>query len=117
MPLDDREQRILAEIERQFYEEDPDLAHAVRNISHRGLSRWGLRWSIAGFLVGIVLLLATFRVNVLIASVGFVLIVVSATAAVQAVRHGDTTRSGEGSGRLRSWVAKTRDRRRDQGSS
>jgi hypothetical protein len=32
MPLDDKEQEILAEIERQFYEEDPQLAHAVKNI-------------------------------------------------------------------------------------
>ena len=29
MPLDDHEQKILAEIERQFYEEDPELARAV----------------------------------------------------------------------------------------
>ena len=33
MPLDDREQRILEEIERQFYQDDPRLAESVRGAS------------------------------------------------------------------------------------
>ena len=38
MPLDDREQKILAEIERQFYEEDPELARAVDRIPEEVLA-------------------------------------------------------------------------------
>ena len=39
MPLSDREQKILAEIERHFYEEDPALARAVRNIDRNPRTR------------------------------------------------------------------------------
>ena len=50
MPLDDHEQRILEEIEKQFYEEDPALAHAVRNIDRSG--RFGVRLPLVGVIVG-----------------------------------------------------------------
>lgn len=114
MPLDDREQQILAEIERQFYEEDPDLAHAVRNISGRGMSRWSVRLAVAGIFVGIVILLATFRYNTVIALTGFLLIVISTTAVLREYRRRESGDS-EGdarSSRLTSWTAKIRNNRR-----
>ena len=88
MPLDDREQRILAEIERQFYEEDPGLAHAVRNIDRSG--RFGVRLPLLGLVVGIVVVLVAFTVSTLVAVAGFVLMVVSATA----LAHGIKARGG-----------------------
>ena len=111
MPLDDREQQILAEIERQFYEEDPDLAHAVRNISGRGLSRWAGRFAIAGIVVGIIVLLAAFRFNTFIALTGFLMIVVSITAVLRGNRRRDSGGEGddEGTGLWNSWSAKFRD--------
>jgi len=84
MPLDDREQRILAEIERRFYEEDPAFAEAVRNVERP--ARFGVRWSLVGLVLGIALVLVTFTVNLPVATVGFVLMVVSATALVRAFR-------------------------------
>ena len=114
MPLDDREQQILAEIERQFYEEDPDLAHAVRNISGRGMSRWSVRLAVAGIFVGIVILLATFRYNTVIALTGFLLIVISTTAVLREYRRresGDSAGDARSS-RLTSWTAKIRNNRR-----
>jgi hypothetical protein len=36
MPLSDREQKILAEIERHFHAEDPNLVRAVRRIDRSG---------------------------------------------------------------------------------
>jgi hypothetical protein len=114
MPLDDREQQILAEIERQFYEEDPDLAHAVRNISGRGMSRWSVRLAVAGIFVGIVILLATFRYNTVIALTGFLLIVISTTAVLREYRRresGDSAGNARSS-RLTSWTAKIRNNRR-----
>lgn len=114
MPLDDREQQILAEIERQFYEEDPDLAHAVRNISGRGMSRWSVRLAVAGIFVGIVVLIATFRYNTVIALTGFLLIVISTTAVLREYRRRDSTSepAETASGRLSSWTAKIRNNRR-----
>ena len=84
MPLDDHEQRILDEIERQFYEQDPDLARAVRNIDRRG--RYGVRYPLAGLVIGIVVVLATFTVSRWIAIGGFALMVISATALAYGIR-------------------------------
>lgn len=92
MPLDDHEQQILAEIERRFYEEDPDLAHKVRNIDRP--SRHGIRLPIAGIVVAALVILASFTSQTLIALAGFALLVVSATALVQALR----ARLGDGRG-------------------
>ncbi len=84
MPLDDREQRILAEIERQFYEDDPELARAVKNIERAG--RFGVRLPLLGLLVGLATVVFFFTSQTLVALVGFTVMVVSATALVQAVR-------------------------------
>ena len=114
MPLDDREQQILAEIERQFYQEDPDLAHAVRNISGRGLARFSSRFAIAGILVGVVTLIATFRYNTFIGLFGFLLIVISTTALLRGYRRrdGSIEEMVEGPSRWSSWTAKIKNRRR-----
>ena len=114
MPLDDREQQILQEIERQFYEEDPDLAHAVSNISGRRFHRWADRLAIAGIVIGIIVLLATFRYNPFVSVAGFLLIVISTTAVLRSNRHrgGDEDPNGSSSSRWNSWSAKFRDKGR-----
>lgn len=86
MGLDDREQRILAEIERQFYKEDPDLADAVRNISRKRASRGQVRVAIFGAVAGFVLLLWSFTSSTALASVGFLILVASVFVIVQAKR-------------------------------
>ena len=83
MPLDDHEQQILDEIERQFYEEDPDLAHAVRNIDRT--TRFGVRLPAIGTLAGMAIMLLFFTINTVVALTGFVLTVVAATALVQGI--------------------------------
>ena len=83
MPLDDKEQRILAEIERQFYEEDPELARAVRKIERP--SRVGARLSLLGVIVGLTIVIAYVSYT-WIAVAGFALLVVSATSLVNAIR-------------------------------
>lgn len=81
MPLDDREQRILAEIERQFYEDDPDLVQAVKNIDRsRGI---GIRLPLVGLIGGLAIVVAFFTSQTLVALAGFTLMVVSATALAQ----------------------------------
>lgn len=85
MPLDDHEQRILDEIERQFYEEDPDLALAVRNIDRSG--RFGVRLPLVGLIAGMVVVLATFTSSTPLAILGFVLMVGSATALAHGIRN------------------------------
>lgn len=83
MPLDDREQRILAEIERQFYEDDPELARAVKNIDRS--SRFGIRLPLVGLVAGLIVVVVFFTRQTVVALVGFGLMVASATALVQAI--------------------------------
>lgn len=85
MPLDDREQRILAEIERQFYEDDPELAEAVKNIDRS--RSFGLRLPLVGLIAGLAVVVVFFTSQTLIALVGFVLMVASATALVHEIRR------------------------------
>lgn len=92
MPLDDKEQRILEEIERQFYEEDPDLARAVKRIEKP--SRIGLRLSIVGVIAGLAIVIAYVSVT-WIAVLGFTLLVASATSLVNALRVRGWRRSEE----------------------
>ena len=84
MPLDDNEQKILAEIERQFYEEDPELARAVRDIQRP--SRIGARLAIVGIIAGLVVIVSFFTSNTLVALAGFGLVVASATVLVTGLR-------------------------------
>lgn len=96
MSLDDREQQILAEIERQFYEEDPSLAKAVRNIDRS--RRFGVRLPTAGLVVGVVVVIAFFTINTFIALAGFLVMVLSATALVYELSDRVRAESGEGNG-------------------
>lgn len=101
MGLDDREQRILAEIERQFYEEDPDLADAVRNITRASSSRWRFRLAIVGTVVGLAVALGSVLWNTWVALGGFVILVVSGATLIQALRlrSGKLDLASVGSGR------------------
>ena len=76
MPLTPHEQRILEEIERRLAEEDPRL---VQNVSKATVSAHALRrirWGLAGFIVGFVLLLL-FVASIWFALAGFALMLAS----------------------------------------
>lgn len=86
MPLNEQEQKILDEIERRFYEEDPALASAVRTITPR--RRFGLskRVAIVVLVLGVMMLAGAFSghpIGLVVAVAGFVLMVWSATTLVQ----------------------------------
>jgi len=111
MPLDDREQRILEEIERQFYEDDPQLAETVRTAGLAAASGGQLKWALLGLVSGAVLMLVFFTRLTLVALAGFVLMVLSVAwlAAIARRRAGvaserawrDRLRRHPGSGRQR----------------
>jgi hypothetical protein len=84
MALDDHERKILAEIERQFYEEDPELARAVRQIAKP--SRIGVRLAMVGVVAGLAIVIAFFASNTLVAFLGFGVLVGSAAALATSLR-------------------------------
>lgn len=74
MPLSEHEERVLAEIERQLEEEDPGLMARARRVAvgHPGRR---LRWAAAGFVLGLISLLAlTFHFAFGVAGVALMLV-------------------------------------------
>jgi hypothetical protein len=57
VPLSEHEQRLLDQIERALYAEDPKFASTVRTTDLRSVMRRRLRWAAAILVVGFVLLL------------------------------------------------------------
>jgi hypothetical protein len=87
MPLDDREQRILEEIERRFYQDDPRLAESVRDARLATSSSRHLRWAGLGFVVGAGLMFGFFTSETLIALAGFAAMVASVVWMVAILRR------------------------------
>ncbi|MGH9247518.1 MAG: DUF3040 domain-containing protein [Acidimicrobiales bacterium] len=71
MPLSEDEQRILQEIEQQFYETDPAFVREVESTTLYRHAFRNLKWATAGFLVGVAILVwALLNGNVLVAFIG-----------------------------------------------
>lgn len=91
MPLSDHEQRLLDEIERALYEEDPKFAASVRAARGRSRTRRSIALCILGALVGLGLVLVGLIFAVIALSVvGFVLVVGACGYAVQTLRGRDS---------------------------
>lgn len=112
MPLDDREQRILEEIERQFYQEDPKLAETVRNTTLATFMARRARWAALVFAGGLILMLVFFTRNLAVALAGFLAMVGAAFWIVSAVHNRNSSTGGESLG---DWWTRTRRRWRKDG--
>ena len=86
MPLSEHEQRILAEIERRLLEEDPKFAHHVGSTFQAHLSP-RLKLAAAGFVVGLIVLVAGFAQNVALGVAGFVIMLVAIFEFVRTLRR------------------------------
>lgn len=86
MPLSEDEERILHQIEQRFYTNDPQSA---RRIGETTLPRYlarNCRWAMLGFILGLVVLLASFASSWILGIAGFVIMVVSAIVFTQNLR-------------------------------
>ena len=90
MPLDDREQKILDEIEAQFLQDDPKLAKAALKVWSVDLFRRTSQRSAFGFVLGLIIMLVFFLTLTWVAMVGFVIMVASASFFVVAFRRKTT---------------------------
>ena len=86
VPLSEDEQRILHEIERSFYENDPEFARGVSTATLNRHAGRNTKWSIAGFVVGLVLLV-TQLTTFWLAAVGFLAMLGSAFVFVSNLRR------------------------------
>ncbi|MFD4527807.1 DUF3040 domain-containing protein [Streptomyces sp. NPDC058470] len=83
MPLSEHEQRMLEQMERALYAEDPKFATALEGSGLRTYTRRRVYQAVAGFLVGIALLMAGMvTVQIWLSVVGFLVMLGCAVLAV-----------------------------------
>jgi hypothetical protein len=78
MPLSEDEQRILHQIEQQFYESDPAFAQSVSQTTLYRHALRKIRWAALLLVAGLVFLIATLQVHVILAFGGFVVMLLAA---------------------------------------
>jgi len=71
VPLSEDEQRILHQIEQQFYESDPQFAREVAKTTVYSHAGRNLKWAALGFVVGFAVLIFSFTINVILGFAGF----------------------------------------------
>lgn len=71
MPLSEDEERILKDIEREFYESDPAFAREVRETTLYKHAWRNIKLSLVGFVAGLVLLVVALASSYLLAFGGF----------------------------------------------
>lgn len=87
MPLNEHEERILHEIEQRFYAHDPESARRIESTTLDAYLSRNCRWAAAGFVVGLVILLAGFASNWVVGVFGFIVMLASAVALIQNLRR------------------------------
>lgn len=78
MPLSEDEQRILSEIERSFYENDPAFARQVGSTTVYSHARRNLKWATLAFVGGLVVMVISFASSLVLGVVGFAIMLASA---------------------------------------
>ena len=87
MPLSEHEQRLLEQMERALYAEDPKFASSLRGKDPRSNFRRRVLLAGVGFVIGVVLLMTGLVTQVILVSlVGFLLMLASAFFAVTSYR-------------------------------
>jgi hypothetical protein len=88
VPLSEHEQRLLEQMERALYAEDPKFATSLRGSDPRRRSRRRIAIASVGFALGVVLLMTGLVANVLPVSIlGFVAMLFSAIVAISSWRQ------------------------------
>jgi type IV secretory pathway VirB3-like protein len=80
MPLSESEQKILSDLEESFSRQDPRFARGVRQASVFFNARHRVGWSVAGFIVGLALLVAFLTQSIALSLVGVLMMLLSSLA-------------------------------------
>ncbi len=86
MPLSEDEQRILKEIEENLSATDPKLVQQVSDTTLYRHAARVIKWSAAGFVAGLVLMVLTFTTTLILGVVGFAVMLACALAIEHNVR-------------------------------
>ncbi|MER7914067.1 DUF3040 domain-containing protein [Streptomyces sp. NPDC003444] len=112
MPLSEHEQRMLEQMERALYAEDPKFATALEGSGLRTYTRRRVYQAVAGFLVGIALLMAGMVAQqIWISVVGFLVMLGCAVLAVTGWRKAPKPGEQQPAGGTTAGGRQTRQRR------
>ena len=107
MPLSEHEQRILAELEESLTKHDPSFVKSVRETSVTAQSGRRIRWGVAGFVAGLLILVLFFSHSVVVGLLGVALMFVSAVIVERNARRLGRSPWGEpvsgADARTRAW--------------
>ena len=78
MPLSEDEQRILHQIEQQFYESDPAFAQSVSQSTLYRHAFRRIKWAALMLVLGLVFLVATLHIHFALSFVGFLIMLAAA---------------------------------------
>lgn len=79
MPLSDHEQRLLEQMERALYQEDPKFASSLRNVRGGSVDRKRIAFGVLGVVVGLVVVVVGVAISLPVVGVlGFVLMLAGA---------------------------------------
>ena len=112
MALDDREQKIIEEIERNLYAEDPKLAQTVARADLSARVKRRRLLAGFGFFLGLAIMLGTFTRFSYIAGLGFILMVASAATIATTLRGMRAERTASFS--VSNWMEDVRERWRKE---
>ena len=115
VPLSEHEQRQLEQIEQALYSEDPKFVHTVRSSDPRVHYKRRAIQAVAGFVLGVGLLLGGVISQYLWVGVaGFVVMLVCSMWALTSYRHISAMSAAAGFGRSRTSARSRRRRQRRQ---
>jgi Protein of unknown function (DUF3040) len=102
VPLSDNEQRLLEQMERALYAEDPKFASTMRGAARRSGSARRLMIGLAGVVLGLILLLVgVLQALIPLSVLGFVVMLAGTAYAVSGHRKGGPTGVVQGNGAVR----------------
>jgi hypothetical protein len=87
VPLNENEERILHEIEKGFYANDPESARRIESTTLPKYLARNCKWAGLGFLVGLAILLVGFASNWIVGVFGFVVMLACAVVLTHNVRR------------------------------
>lgn len=97
MPLSEHEQRVLEQIERSLYAEDPKFRAAVNRSSRKRVSVGSLRLAILLGIVGLAVLVGgVWLQNVFVGVLGFVIMLGAGIMGLRATQRGGSPAQGKG---------------------
>jgi DUF3040 family protein len=78
VPLTPEEQKILQDIEKSFYEHDPQFSRKVSESTIYRVGGRNLKWLALGFVAGLILMIWSFATNLVLGVAGFLIMLACA---------------------------------------